>query len=507
MAPSTLVAHWEHEIGRYLPKNLVRTLAYVGQTKDRPGLRPRLSSCNCLITSYDVLRKESDWFQSLSFQYCVLDEGHLIKNPDSALSKACRGIKSEHRLILTGTPIQNDVLEIWSLFDFLMPGFLGDRKDFGKRFRSGVNAGRKQGSTKKDRDASILVADQLHKQISPFVLRRTKDQVLKDLPSKIIQDVLLEMSPVQRRVYDEVSGGVDQCLSVQGGEGGGLAKTFASNVHQLAKACTHPALALRGMDPEAVKRIGLEGGADAYDSVEHSPKLVALVEVLQQCGILAASTEDEDDQSSDLNSPAHQILVFAQTKAALDAVERCVLDPRGIPYLRLDGDVNPERRHKVAMEFQRDPTIPVLLLTTRVGGLGLNLTAADTVFFLEHDWNPMMDMQAMDRAHRLGQTSTVNVFRAIVKDTYEERLMGVQRFKVGVAETVVSMENASVKTLNAGDFVDLFGGREGGDGVAKKKAARSVVEELERNWEEVYGGQYDANELGAETFQRRRREA
>ena len=502
VAPSTLVAHWEHEIGRYLPKNLVRTLAYVGQTKDRPGLRPRLSSCNCLITSYDVLRKESDWFQSLSFQYCVLDEGHLIKNPDSALSKACRGIKSEHRLILTGTPIQNDVLEIWSLFDFLMPGFLGDRKDFGKRFRSGVNAGRKQGSTKKDRDASILVADQLHKQISPFVLRRTKDQVLKDLPSKIIQDVLLEMSPVQRRVYDEVSGGVDQCLSVQGGEGGGLAKTFASNVHQLAKACTHPALALRGMDPEALKRIGLEDGADAYDTVEHSPKLVALVEVLQQCGILAASTEDEDDQSSDLNSPAHQILVFAQTKAALDAVERCVLDPRGIPYLRLDGDVNPERRHKVAMEFQRDPTIPVLLLTTRVGGLGLNLTAADTVFFLEHDWNPMMDMQAMDRAHRLGQTSTVNVFRAIVKDTYEERLMGVQRFKVGVAETVVSMENASVKTLNAGDFVDLFGGREGGDGVAKKKAARSVVEELERNWEEVYGGQYDANELGAETFQR-----
>ena len=164
--------------------------------------------------------------------------------------------------------------------------------------------------------------------------------------------------------------------------------------------------------------------------------------------------------------------------------------------------MNPERRHKVAMEFQRDPTIPVLLLTTRVGGLGLNLTAADTVFFLEHDWNPMMDMQAMDRAHRLGQTSTVNVFRAIVKDTYEERLMGVQRFKVGVAETVVSMENASVKTLNAGDFVDLFGGREGGDGLAKKKAARSVVEELERNWEEVYGGQYDANELGAETFQR-----
>ncbi|UPQ97309.1 SNF2 superfamily protein [Chloropicon primus] len=500
VAPSTLVAHWQHEIGKYLPENLVRVLKYVGTSKEREKLRNQLPSCNCVITSYDVVRREWEWLAQQSFQYCILDEGHLIKNPDSTLSQACKRLKSEHRLILTGTPIQNDVLEIWSLFDFLMPGFLGAKKDFNKKYRSGVNAGKRAGSTKKDRDASILVADQLHRQINPFVLRRTKDMVLKDLPSKIIQDIHLEMSPLQKMVYSELSGGVDNCLQVTGDKEKSGASAFAKQVHMLAKACTHPAMAMKVMEAATLEKLGLSAESHKYEDIAHAPKLVALVELLQQCGIMPAENGSNAEEDVGAQEPIHQILVFAQAKGTLDLIERSVLNPSGIPFLRIDGAVEAGKRHDIAMQFQSDPTIPVLLLTTRVGGLGLNLTAADTVFFIEHDWNPMMDMQAMDRAHRLGQTSTVNVFRAIIKDSYEERLMSMQRFKIGVAETVVSMENASVKTLNAGDFVDLFSNSAGKPGEKKQGKPKNIVEELSRNWEELYGGHYD-DDFSIERFQ------
>jgi TATA-binding protein-associated factor len=517
VAPSTLVSHWLHEITKYLPKNIVKAFKYVGSGKEREQLQKNnpISSYNCLITSYDVLRKDIGWLEQHSFQYCILDEGHLIKNADSTVAKACKRVRSEHRLILTGTPIQNDVLEIWSLFDFLMPGFLGQKKEFNKKYRSGVNAAKKVGSTKKDRDASILVADQLHKQISPFILRRTKDMVLKDLPSKIIQDIFLEMSPLQKKIYEEISGGVEDCLQIHNNESSeekkAAAGSFTKQVFDLAKVCTHPMLAMKSMEASALSKIGLSSDLTKYEDISHSPKLVALSEVLQQCGILsdidaAQGAAEDNNPINEAAEATHQILVFAQTKGTLDMVEKSLLKPNKIPFLRIDGTVQATKRHDIAMQFQSDPTIPVLLLTTRVGGLGLNLTAADTVFFMEHDWNPMMDMQAMDRAHRLGQKSTVNVFRAIIKDSYEERLMSMQRFKIGVAETVVSIENASINTLHAGEFIDLFSSSVG-EGEDKKKSQagqrpKHVVEELTKNWEELYGGQYD-DEFDVEKFTRK----
>ena len=260
----------------------------------------------------------------------------------------------------------------------------------------------------------------------------------------------------------------------------------------LAKACSHPVLALGSMDSDSLERLGLGQDLDQYADISHSPKLIALTEVLQQCGILsdAPATLEEENPLSIADS-THRILVFAQTKGTLDLVEKYVTSPNNIPFLRIDGNVESTKRHEIAIKFQSDPTIPVLLLTTRVGGLGLNLTAADTVFFLEHDWNPMMDMQAMDRAHRLGQKSTVNVFRAIIKGSYEERMMSVQRFKTGIAETVVSIENASVKTLHAGEFIDLISSSVGKPGEGKKERPKNIVEELSKNWEEIYGGQFD----------------
>jgi len=316
---------------------------------------------------------------------------------------------------------------------------------------------------------------------------------------------------------------VDQCLQVTGAGGGGggegasgAAGSFTKQVSELAKACTHPVLAMRSMDGEALAKLGIGGNLDQYVDISHSPKLVALAEVLQQCGILSSDEKPgggggaNDDEMAALAAsaePAHQILVFAQSKATLDMVERCLLGPRKVPFLRIDGNVEASKRHDIAIQFQSDPTIPVLLLTTRVGGLGLNLTAADTVFFIEHDWNPMMDMQAMDRAHRLGQKKTVNVFRAVIKGSYEERLMSMQQFKIGVAETVVSMENASVQTLRAGEFVDLFSSSSagqatmaaGGGGERALKKPKNIVEELSKNWEELYGGQYD-DEFTVEKF-------
>ncbi|CAN6555838.1 unnamed protein product [Malus baccata var. baccata] len=472
ICPSTLVGHWAFEIEKYIDLSVISTLQYVGSAQERIALREHFGKHNAIITSYDVVRKDIDYLGKLIWNYCILDEGHVIKNAKSKVTLSVKQLKAQHRLILSGTPIQNNVMDLWSLFDFLMPGFLGTERQFQATFGKPLVAARDPKCSAKDAEAGALAMEALHKQVMPFLLRRTKDEVLSDLPEKIIQDRFCDLSPVQLKLYEQFSGShVRQEISSivkqnETADTGGHSESPRASSHvfqalqYLLKLCSHPLLVLEKKVPDSIACLLSEllpGGSDTISELHkpyHSPKLVALQEILEECGIGVDASSSEGA----ISVGQHRVLIFAQHKAFLDLIERDLFHThmKSVTYLRLDGSVEPEKRFDIVKAFNSDPTIDVLLLTTHVGGLGLNLTSADTLVFMEHDWNPMRDHQAMDRAHRLGQKKVVNVHRLIMRGTLEEKVMSLQKFKLSVANAVINAENASMKTMNTDQLLDLF---------------------------------------------------
>lgn len=201
ICPPSLTGHWEQEIKQYCSG--LSVLVYAGPPSVRSQHSSDFNKYSVVVTSYDVVRQDIDVLRGYDYNYCVLDEGHIIKNPHSKLAIAVKGIRSNHRLLLTGTPIQNNVVELWSLFDFLMPGFLGTDKTFQERFSKPILQSRNPKASLKDQEKGILALEALHKQTLPFMLRRLKDDVLSDLPPKIIQDYYCELSPLQKQLYND----------------------------------------------------------------------------------------------------------------------------------------------------------------------------------------------------------------------------------------------------------------------------------------------------------------
>lgn len=471
VCPSTLVGHWAYEIEKFIDRSVIITLQYVGSVQERMSLQGQFNNHNVIITSYDVVRKDIDYLGKLAWNYCILDEGHIIKNPKSKITCAVKQLKAEHRLILSGTPIQNNVLELWSLFDFLMPGFLGSERQFQATYGKPLLASKDSKCSAKDAEAGVLAMEALHKQVMPFLLRRTKDEVLSDLPEKIIQDRYCDLSPVQLKLYEQFSSSstkkeISSLVKAHDTTATEVEASSKATSHvfqalqYLLKLCSHPLLVVGDKPPDYLQDTisevipGCPDLLNELHALHHSPKLVALQEILQECGIgLDASSSD-----SPLSVGQHRVLIFAQHRSLLDIIERDLFQAhmKSVTYLRLDGSVEQLRRFEIVKTFNSDPTIDVLLLTTNVGGLGLNLTSADTLVFMEHDWNPMKDLQAMDRAHRLGQRKVVNVHRLIMRGTLEEKVMSLQKFKVSVANAVINAENASLKTMNTDQLLDLF---------------------------------------------------
>ncbi|XP_035893107.1 LOW QUALITY PROTEIN: TATA-binding protein-associated factor 172-like [Anopheles stephensi] len=459
ICPPTLTGHWVYEVEKFLPSRFLRPLHYVGLPGNREQLRQKLGTYNLIVASYDIVRKDIEFFGSVQWNYCILDEGHIIKNGRTKSSKAIKQLVANHRLILSGTPIQNNVLELWSLFDFLMPGFLGTEKQFSTRFSRPILASRDPKSSPKEQEAGALAMEALHRQVLPFLLRRVKEDVLTDLPPKITQDLLCELSPLQERLYEDFSrmhmhsSDIRECLENIDGQMAGPAnkKTHVFQaLRYLQNVCNHPKLVLSPSHPEYQMIVGeFTRNGSSMDDIEHSAKLPVLKQLLLDCGI---------GSNEDVSVNQHRALIFCQLKAMLDIVENDLLKKHlpAVSYLRLDGSVPPSTRHHIVTKFNGDPSIDVLLLTTQVGGLGLNLTGADTVIFVEHDWNPMKDLQAMDRAHRIGQKKVVNVYRLITRKSLEEKIMGLQKFKLLTANTVVSDENASMDTMGTEQLLDLF---------------------------------------------------
>ena len=425
ICPPTLSGHWQQEIQTYAP--FLSCLAYVGPSSDRVKLRDRLGETDVVVTSYDVCRNDIDVLLPFNWNYCVLDEGHLIKNPKAKTTIAVKRIISNHRLILSGTPIQNNVLELWSLFDFLMPGFLGTEKVFQDRFARPIAASRFGKSSSKEQEAGALAIEALHKQVLPFLLRRLKEEVLNDLPPKILQNYYCDLSDLQKSLFESFAKKERKTLAEKAGSDDREAKQHIFQALQyMRKLCNSPSLIVKEghKQYDAIQSRLARQGSSIKD-IAHAPKLIALRDLLIDCGI-GVDTSNGGELPSETNYVSqHRALIFCQMKEMLDIVQNDVLKKLlpSVQYLRLDGGVEANKRQNIVNQFNTDPSFDVLLLTTSVGGLGLNLTGADTVIFVEHDWNPQKDLQAMDRAHRIGQKKVVNVYRLITRGTLEEKIL------------------------------------------------------------------------------------
>lgn len=476
ICPPSLTGHWEQELGQYAP--FLNVVVYACGPTARVHLRPQMENADVIVTSYDVCRNDVDVLAAYQYNYCVLDEGHIIKNSASKLSKAVKRMRAEHRLILSGTPIQNNVLELWSLFDFLMPGFLGTEKVFMEKFAKPIAASRNSKTSSKEQEAGALALESLHKQVLPFMLRRLKEDVLSDLPPKIIQDYYCELSELQKKLYKDFAKKqkslVESEINEQDEEEYKKQDSHIFQVLQyMRKLCNHPALVVTPSHPQAAEVAEyLATKKSDLKSIEHAPKLKSLKTLLLECGI---GVNDSDYSSAKFKAKQkqlltsdgviseHRALIFCQLKDMLDIVEEELFKKQmpSVTYMRLDGRTEPRSRQAIVRKFNEDPSIDVLLLTTKVGGLGLNLTGADTVIFVEHDWNPMNDLQAMDRAHRLGQKKVVNVYRLITKNTLEEKIMGLQKFKMNIASTIVNQQNSGLSSMGTNQLLDLFDVEEG----------------------------------------------
>ncbi|KAF1360836.1 hypothetical protein EJ07DRAFT_176921 [Lizonia empirigonia] len=463
VCPPTLSGHWQQEIRQYAP--FLSCVAYVGAPPMRGQYRSQLQDVDIVITSYDICRNDIDVLKPINWNYCVLDEGHLIKNSKSKTSQAVKQFQSNHRLILSGTPIQNNVLELWSLFDFLMPGFLGSEKVFQERFAKPIAASRFAKSSSKEQEKGALAIEALHKQVLPFLLRRLKEEVLDDLPPKILQNYYCDLSELQRNLFDDFNKRQGKEIQSKAGNADRESKQHIFQALQyMKKLCNSPALVVKGPTNKAYEPTQqyLKKHNTTIDDISHAPKLSALKDLLVDCGIGAADVAGDKSAAANGDLPEavsqHRALIFCQMKEMLDMVEFTVFKKLlpSVQFMRLDGTVPAEKRQDIVNKFNSDPSYDALLLTTSVGGLGLNLTGADTVIFVEHDWNPQKDIQAMDRAHRIGQKKVVNVYRIVTRGTLEEKILNLQRFKIDVASTVVNQQNAGLGSMQTDQILDLF---------------------------------------------------
>ncbi|OCK81293.1 hypothetical protein K432DRAFT_425065 [Lepidopterella palustris CBS 459.81] len=466
VCPPTLSGHWQQEIRQFAP--FLTCVAYVGPPAERAKYKQQLGNVDIVITSYDICRNDVDILAPLNWNYCVLDEGHLIKNARAKTTIAVKQLSSNHRLILSGTPIQNNVLELWSLFDFLMPGFLGTEKVFQDRFARPIAASRFSKSSSKEQEAGALAIEALHKQVLPFLLRRLKEEVLDDLPPKILQNYYCDLSDLQRKLFEDFTKKEGKALAekVAGNDKESKQHIFQA-LQYMRKLCNSPALVMKPGHKQYDTTVSyLQKNHTRLRDPVHAPKLTALKDLLVDCGIGAADAAKESGNGNGTAMPGdlpeavsqHRALIFCQMKEMLDMVQSEVLQNMlpSVQFMRLDGSVEASKRQDIVNKFNSDPSYDVLLLTTSVGGLGLNLTGADTVIFVEHDWNPQKDIQAMDRAHRIGQKKVVNVYRIVTRGTLEEKILSLQRFKIDVASTVVNQQNAGLGTMETDQILDLF---------------------------------------------------
>lgn len=397
IVPKSLIFNWHQECQKFTPQ--LKVIDYTGL--HRAKLAKRFGKVDVILTTYGTLRRDILQLKEIEFDYLVLDEAQTIKNAGSQVAKAVRLMHANHRLALSGTPIENRLSDLWSIFEFLNPGMLGRASVF-----------RMQTSDGGDAESRRLLAQALR----PFILRRTKSQVAADLPEKLEQTILCHMGKHQEALYAELRDHYrSSLLGMVKKQGLGKSKIHVLEaLLRLRQAACHPGL------------------LDENRLDDSSAKLDALCLHLQ-----------------DVLAEGHKALVFSQFTSMLAIVKRH-LDQRGIVYEYLDGQT---RNRKVPIDrFQNDPECGVFLISLKAGGLGLNLTAADYVFLLDPWWNPAVEAQAIDRAHRIGQTRQVFAYRLICHNTVEQKIAELQVKKKELADAILQADNSLIGDLSAEDL-------------------------------------------------------
>ncbi|HVQ74337.1 MAG TPA: DEAD/DEAH box helicase [Candidatus Binatia bacterium] len=398
VVPRSLVFNWKQEAARFTPK--LRVLDHTGAGRLAPGAH--FDDHDLVLTTYGTLRRDAAAFAETRFDCAILDEAQAIKNAGTDSARAARLLRADHRMALSGTPVENHLGELWSLFEFLNPGMLGAATAF-----------RAEGGALRDPDEPTRRL--LARALRPFVLRRSKEQVARDLPPRVEQTLYCELEPVQRRLYDELRQHYRQTLLGRAPEDFNRAKIqVLEALLRLRQAACHPGLIDR-------ERVG-----------ESSAKLEALL-----------------PQLAEVVAEGHKALVFSQFTSLL-AIVRQRLVHAGITYEYLDGKTQ-DRAARVD-RFQADAGCPVFLISLRAGGLGLNLTSADYVFLLDPWWNPAVEAQAIDRAHRIGQSRQVFAYRLIARDTVEEKIIELQQTKRSLADAIIGADNSLIRSLTREDL-------------------------------------------------------
>ncbi len=401
--PRSLVFNWRQETARFTPG--LRVLEHTGGERIRS--HEHFDDYDVVFTTYGTLRRDAPFFKEKMFDYVVLDEAQAIKNASTESSKAVRLLRSRHRLALSGTPIENHLGELWSLFEFLNPGMLGSASVF----RLG-----KGSAAKLEEQHRSLLAQALR----PFILRRTKAQVAKDLPEKTEQVLFCHLKTAQRALYDELRDHYRQAL-LDRIERDGIEK---SKIHileallRLRQAAIHPGL--------------IDHARAGEPSAKMDMLLPQLIEVLEE---------------------GHKALVFSQFTSMLGILRRR-LEEEKIRYEYLDGQTRD--RAAPVERFQSDPESGLFLISLKAGGLGLNLTAAEYVYLLDPWWNPAVEAQAVDRTHRIGQTRPVFAYRLIAKDTVEEKVLELQQTKRDIADAIIDQDNSLLSNLSTEDLAVLL---------------------------------------------------
>ncbi len=410
VVPTSLVYNWEEEFNKFGPE--MKYQVFAGIKNQRLEALKKYDG-NIYITSYGLLKEDYDFYQALDFKAMIIDEAGAIKNPMTDISKTVKKINAVTKIALTGTPIENSVIELWNIFDFIMPGFLGNITNFSQKYKM-----------KEDFDDEVKeLLGNLKKQIKPFLLRRKKSDVAKELPDKIENTIIVDLEEEQKKIYAAAVAEANLLMN-KAIENGGFIKNkmiILSLLTKLRQICITPAILFP-------------------DYEKNSSKIEELIKVVKECIL-----------------NGHKILLFTSFKTALEIVKK-EFDKNGITSYTIAGDVKSKTRLELVKAFNHDDT-NVFLIMLKSGGTGLNLTSADVVIHLDLWWNPQVENQATDRTHRIGQTKVVDVIKIICKNTIEERILDLQERKKILSDKLIedgTDDGSFIKNLTEKDIRDLL---------------------------------------------------
>lgn len=396
ITPTALIYNWKNELEKFAPTLKVGLLH--AAKSEREKILDNIDNYDVLLTTYTTYKNDIDKYKNISFDYCIIDEAQNIKNPDAIITKAIKNVNAKVKFALTGTPIENNLMELWSIFDFIMPGYLYNKSKFKSIF---IN-----------NDKNII---ELKNLIKPFILRRTKKEVITELPDKIEQKIIIDLEKEHKRAYK----GYVNLITRKIKENNQDNITVFSYLTKLRQLCLSPELMVKNYQGK-------------------NSKLDVLINIIN----------DSSDE---------KILVFSQFTKVLEVIGKR-LNEENISYSYLDGKTSAKDRVKLVEEFNTNNN-KVFLISLKAGGTGLNLTSANIVVHFDPWWNPAVEDQASDRAHRIGQKNVVNVIKLIAKGTAEERVINLQETKKELIEDVINgnLDNSStLKNLSKDDIIDLF---------------------------------------------------